>query len=126
MLKKETLSTLERLRDVHFQILEELYNNYNEQRILFEFKEKGKKALEECIEALDDVLCELRMMPEKKSESGTNSKEIVISFPAGFDLKAIRDAKLLVRYYKGNDEYSFLTETFVLHEKSKEEQNEIN
>lgn len=62
MLKKETLSTLEWLRDVHLQMLNELDEKYNEKSML-EIKENGKKALEESIEALNDALCELRMMP---------------------------------------------------------------
>ena len=110
MITKESLLILEELRNDHLQLLK--CKNMPEELI---------EKFTNIVDALDEILCELRMMPEKKSESGTNSKEIVISFPAGFDLKAIRDAKLLVRYYKGNDEYSFLTETFALYEKSKEE-----
>lgn len=63
MLKKETLSTLEWLRDVHSQMLKDLDEKYNGKSML-EIKENGKKALEESIDALNDVLCELRMMPE--------------------------------------------------------------
>ncbi len=62
MLKKETLSNLEWLRDVHSQMLKELDEKYNEKSML-EIKENGKQALEQSIEALNDALCELRMMP---------------------------------------------------------------
>lgn len=62
MLKKESLITLEWLRDVHSQMLKELDEKYNGKSML-EIKENGRKALEESIEALNDALCELRMMP---------------------------------------------------------------
>ena len=62
MLKKETLSTLEWLRDVHLQMLKDLDEKYKGKSML-EIKENGRKALEESVEALNDVLCELRMMP---------------------------------------------------------------
>ena len=62
MLKKETLSTLEWLRDVHSQMLKELDEKYTGKSML-EIKENGKQALEQSIEALNDALCELRMMP---------------------------------------------------------------
>ena len=62
MLKKKTLNNLEWLRDVHSQMLKELDEKYNEKSML-EIKENGKQALEQSIEALNDALCELRMMP---------------------------------------------------------------
>lgn len=63
MLKKETLSTLERMRDTHSQMLKGLNESERCNGKMLEIKENGKRALEESIDALDDSLCELRMMP---------------------------------------------------------------
>ena len=62
MLKKETLSNLEWLRDVHSNMLKEL-NESERYNSMLNVKEYGKQALEQSIEALNDALCELRMMP---------------------------------------------------------------
>lgn len=63
-MKKETLSNLEWLRDVHSQLLKKLDESERCNGKMLELKENGKQALEESIEALDDALCELRMIPE--------------------------------------------------------------
>lgn len=64
MLKKETLSTLEWLRDIHLQMLKKLDESERCNGKMLEIKENGRKALEGTIDALDDALCELRMIPE--------------------------------------------------------------